>query len=787
MNRLITLLCCMASFTASAVTVEEGAWKLDISDKDGQTDIYKNDVLLVSKNHAVFKLDDTEYPVTASLAFTGANVEIQSDAFGTGKRVEIVYTLENPALTATHIYYLYSEKDYILTELKVESTDVIASNYMSPLTTTETSAFLPEVSGTNVALIVPFDNDAWVRYGSNVFRSGHTYTSYEAGCLYSTENNDGLVLGSIEHDNWKTGVVTKVGSSNKILSLTVYGGISDNYDGTTPTTRDQLPHGKVKGTMVKSPKIMLGYFDDWRDGMETYGELNAIVAPKRAWNKGTPFGWNSWGNAMSDLSYTIASAVSSFFAEKLAPEFSNDGTCYIGLDSYWTNITAQNRRRFVNECKSRGQKPGIYWTPFVDWGGDVNKVVEGTDGKYKYGDIMLKINGKPAEFPGGGKGWALDPTHIGTKMRIDYYIDQWIKDGYEYIKIDFMTHGTFEADSWYDPEITTGIQAYNQGMKYISDKIGDKMYINLSIAPLFPSQYANGRRYACDTYGTINDTKYALNALTHSWWTDRFYCYNDPDYMVFGKFEGNGAYPSGRTYTLYPVGTNRARYTSVVTSGLCLLGDDFLNCSDATRTRAQLIAKNEEINRIGKIGKSFRPVENAAWATGQADAFMYRNGDTLYVAAYHFASSPAQKTIELKYSDLGLSEGTVYTVHELWTDSKEQTAADASVLTLKVPRIDARVYKIYVDNNSSSVCSVAAEKKFSVYPNPCRECLFINKVDCNSSFDYDLYSIMGKKFLSLSDFTGNVIDVNRLPTGSYILVSTDNVTKDRFIAPFIKE
>ena len=465
MNRLTSLLFCVIPLSVSAITVQEGMLKLNISDTDGQTDIYRNEVLLISKNHAVFKIDESEYSAP-SLTFTGATVSDYSDLFGLGKRVDLVYTNENPKLKATHTYYLYSGQNYLLTELKVEAPDVIASNYMSPLTTTEPTAFLPAENGTNVALIVPYDNDCWVAYDSKVFRVGATYTSYEAGCLYSTKNNNGLVLGSIEHDNWKTGVVSKVNTPNSITSLIVY----------------------------------------------------AVVTPKRAWDKGTPFGWNSWGNAMSDVSYAIASSVSAFFADKLAPEFTNDSTVYIGLDSYWTNITAQNRRRFIKECKERGQRPGIYWTPFVDWGGNMNKDVEGTNGKYKYGDIVLKINGQPAQFPGGNKGWALDPTHIGTKMRIDYYIDQWIKDGYEFLKIDFMTHGTFEADSWYDPEVTTGIQAYNQGMKYLSDRIGDKMYVNLSIAPLFPAQYANGRRFACDTYGTMNDTKYALNALTHSWW-----------------------------------------------------------------------------------------------------------------------------------------------------------------------------------------------------------------------------------------------------------------------------
>ena len=60
-----------------------------------------------------------------------------------------------------------------------------------------------------------------------------------------------------------------------------------------------------------------------------------------------------------------------------------------------------------------------------------------------------------------------------------------------------------------------------------------------------------------------------------------------------------------------------------------------------------------------------------------------------------------KKFFNLKYSDLGLAEGVVYTVHELWTDKKEMTDKTANILTLKVPRSDARVFKIYPGTISS--------------------------------------------------------------------------------------
>ena len=56
MNRLTSLLFCVIPLSVSAITVQEGMLKLNISDTDGQTDIYRNEVLLIPKNHAVFKI-----------------------------------------------------------------------------------------------------------------------------------------------------------------------------------------------------------------------------------------------------------------------------------------------------------------------------------------------------------------------------------------------------------------------------------------------------------------------------------------------------------------------------------------------------------------------------------------------------------------------------------------------------------------------------------------------------------------------------------------------------------
>lgn len=44
-------------------------------------------------------------------------------------------------------------------------------------------------------------------------------------------------------------------------------------------------HGALKGTKIKSPKILVGFFEDWRGGMEEYAQANAVIAPPKAWGK----------------------------------------------------------------------------------------------------------------------------------------------------------------------------------------------------------------------------------------------------------------------------------------------------------------------------------------------------------------------------------------------------------------------------------------------------------------------------------------------------------------------
>ena len=63
---------------------------------------------------------------------------------------------------------------------------------------------------------------------------------------------------------------------------------------------------------------------------------------------------------------------------------------------------------------------------------------------------------------------------------MNYYIDRFKALGIKYIKLDFLNQGSCEADYFYNPDITTGIQAYNYGMKHFAERCGDDMFIVLS-------------------------------------------------------------------------------------------------------------------------------------------------------------------------------------------------------------------------------------------------------------------------------------------------------------------
>src|SRR6202012_5914100 len=189
---------------------------------------------------------------------------------------------------------------------------------------------------------------------------------------------------------------------------------------------------------------------------------------------------------------------------------------------------------FVSHCHAYGQKAGIYWGPFVWFGAAsdaTNTYVEGTGNTYRYSDILLRDSNGNFESVDGGL--AIDPTHPGTQQFIKYWVNFYTNSGFDYIKLDFLSHGALEGVH-YETNITTGIEAYNEGMSNIVRQINGRMFISESVAPLFPYHYGRGRRMACDSETSlIGNTEDPLNSVTYGWWLNSLYQFNDPDIMVF--------------------------------------------------------------------------------------------------------------------------------------------------------------------------------------------------------------------------------------------------------------
>jgi hypothetical protein len=512
-------------------------------------------------------------------------------------------------------------------------------------------------------LHVPFDNDMWFRYNSvaaDDLKPGQLFTSEEATAIYDNTSRRALILGSITHDTWKTAIEAHA-ADGQLTDLDIYGGIS-SPTGVRTDTHDTVPHGIVHGAHVVSPRVFIGSFSDWRDGLEAYGAANAAIHPPLKWAAGPPMGWNSWaayGGKINDQRYLGSAA---FVRDKLVPQgFGSHKVLYINLDAFWSNLDAVQLSDAVATIKAmRTQdgtrfEPGIYWTPFAYWSDNLDAYVEGTNMKYRYRDILLKAP-DGSFLPKVDGGWAIDPSHPGAKARTTYYLQQFQKLGFQYLKIDFLSHGSLEGVH-FDPAIQTGIQAYNLGMKQIVDETGGRMFLSLSIAPLFPSGYGDARRLSCDTKGHISggdqSTEYMLNSLTYGWWASKNLYITDPDHVVLGDKADTGA---------RSVVEGKSRLLSAIISGGMILDSSRLADDPQAQEFAQAVYGNRSWLAVAAEDKTFRPIEGD---TGDkaTDAFVRSTVHGAYVAVFNYDEKhPQTIPIPLERIDKTLASAPSVTV-----------------------------------------------------------------------------------------------------------------------------
>lgn len=625
-----------------------------------------------------FRWNGREYSTTQykkhSLKETPGRVE---DSFGKGIHLAVVHETEGFPDIEQH-FWLYAGEPVVLSQViicepakPIANSTALKTNKITVLQAKNID-FADESDPAEDklhALRVPYDNDKWVRYRAD--SAPFEMQSYEVTALFKPQSRQGVILGSLSHDLWKTGIKLKGDPAGNLEEIALFGGAADEM------TRDSQPHGYVSGPRVESPLVLLGFYEDYRDGLEAYGHANARIAPALPWEGSVPFGWNSWSASMSTLDYDLYTSTSDFLKQEVQPlGFENNSTLYINFDAFWNNLTSEEMEDALKRVRNNGHKPGTYWTPFAFWGSPAQLAnpVEGTDGKYCYGDIVLR-DAEGEILPDIAGGLAIDPTHPGCLQRIDHFIAKFLRDGFEYIKLDFMAHGALEGKH-FNPAVTTGIAAYNYGLSYLAgklapDNIGRPFFINLSIAPMFPHRWAHSRRISCDVFGMIHDTEYLLNSVTHGWWmNDSLYRFNDPDHTVLY-----------RSFNQEPTTRNegRSRLTASIIAGtMLLLGDNFGNEEAAWRAKQWL--GNQEVIALARLGKTFRPAEGH-FGDQAADAFVLPvpgESGSVYLALFNF--DPDNEALkQLQLNRLGLNGQTRYRVRELWEGTETEAAGSFAV------------------------------------------------------------------------------------------------------------
>ena len=549
---------------------------------------------------------------------------------------EVVVTATGSGLPVMQQHFTLDQNDSFLVRVDMVGTN-LSANWMGPVVVDSTGWVNIGITNDNCALVVPFDDDGFVTY--NAMPMNSSGNGYEVGAFYDNTSRNGLVVGSVTHDTWKTGIFFS-GANNELALLNVYGGAMDPWD--------VMPHGSVVGNVISSPTIFVGFGADWRVTMQNFAAENTNFAPSLAWTNGVPFGWNSWGVIQQNISYADAIAVSDYFYVNLiGNNFNDNGTVYINLDSYWNNLSGSQLQSFVSHCHAHGEKTGIYFGPFVYFGTAAqgsNTLVTGSS-TYYWSDAYLRTTNGGVQTVDGGI--ALDPTHPGTQQMINYYINQFTNWGFDYIKLDFLSHGALEGVH-YDTNVTTGIEAYNQGMQYVLNQIDGRMFISESISPLFPYQYGDSRRIACDAEASlIANTEYTMNSVSYGWWLDNLYQFNDPDIMVFN---GYGA----------TTNENQSRLISGAVTGLFLDGDALTNSS--AQSNVQELLTNQAIDNVARVGQTFTPVEGNT-GTSAVNIFARQDGATWCIAVFNYTSSATNETVNL--SRAGLPSGS-YNATNLW-------------------------------------------------------------------------------------------------------------------------
>ncbi|MBQ8995060.1 MAG: hypothetical protein IJ091_04525 [Oscillospiraceae bacterium] len=570
-----------------------------------------------------------------------------------GKNVSAVY--EENGLRLTQEFALAEKATYFVVsctvkDLKHKQTE---SNYLAPLDFGYPDPHCDPLfrSLDQKMLLVPYDNDMWVRYESAPLRPGRT--SYDVTAIYDEITKKGLVIGALDFTDWKNAIKC---SGYDARCYTAFSGVADEC------THDCMPHGSLIGEQVTSSRFLCGWYEDIREGMEEFGKVCMEGKDVFTWDGPVPFGWNSYAGLSIEMPLVQHWRETARFIGEELPNFKDsNGQTTINLDGNFL-LDKKQVKQVLDEIHSRGQRAGNYMSPLI-----CHKLLgimplRGTPGKTMKSIVMKDKNGEP--YPAADGSVPVDITLPAAEKNLRLWIREIVEADFDYIKIDFLSHGAVEGKR-HDKTVRTGRQALNRFYDILREeldekKIGRKIFVDLSIAPLFPAGGGHARRCCCDSFGHHEDVRYVLNALNFGWWTSgSLYRFADPDHTVL-----HHAYPDGRGNT--DLNSARSRYLASVISGtVMLLSDNYGPTGDPediqnAKERARLLANNEEINAVARLGRPFLPLELKSYTT---NFYYLRNETDVYLAIFNFEDKGNQYALPL--GEIGAKD--TGTAHCLWS------------------------------------------------------------------------------------------------------------------------
>ena len=562
-------------------------------------------------------------------------------------------------------------------------------------------------------ILVPFDNDIWSMHQSRSLSTTLDellpMTSTCVAPFYDDNSRAGVIIGSLEHAVWKTGVSfhAKTGLSENefgVHELKAFAGLASLRE-----TRDYLEHGWVTSSTesgsLASPKFFVGAFKDWRDGMEAYGRSQIVPRKELPGGLSAPLiGWNSWG--VTQHNTTLDDAVSASRAMKKMErngfvmknkKKNGYGGSFINFDEV-PQLDDDERAKLVVETDRNSQSSGFYMSPWSyehdDLGSGTLETSSSSCGgnDYKIVDMLKKDKkGEPLKVVDkriqGTINYAFDPTHPGVLCKALAEIDAALESGFKFVKLDFVNHGAMEGGSrdgeHYLKEVTTGLGAYNYGMERIAERIGGAMVISLSMAPTFPNHFAHSRRVGCDQmYGGV---EFSMNQLWGGWWQKETILL-DPDLVVLEK---NAVFDLPipdflkKFVNSWKMDRQSRVNKAVVHGGMIINGDD-LTSAQSVESLTEWFG-NEDVNAVARLGETFRPVHSPATGTIVRAPPLFElksraTGDA-FLAIFNYSNKP--KTGFSVNLSRTVASGTKKFVN-VWTG--EILAARENILELDVAR-----------------------------------------------------------------------------------------------------